>query len=83
MARLKGDARMAPLLVTAARDHLRVPTEDLAVSTAWGRLRIPAWELADAVEEIVARDVPFAVGRSAFRTRVRRLAWLGHPDSKW
>ena len=29
-----------------------------------------------------ARDVPFAVGRNAFRTRVRRLAWLGHPDSQ-
>jgi DNA helicase IV len=83
VARLKGDARMAPLLTTAARHHLRIPTEDLAVSTAWGPLRIPAADLADAVEEIVARGVPFAVGRNAFRTRVRRLAWLGHPDSKW
>ena len=83
VAELKGDARMAPLLVAAARDHLRVPTDDLVVSTAWGRLRITAADLAAAVEEIVARDVPFAVGRNAFRTRVRRLAWLGHPDSKW
>src|SRR4029077_3942627 len=33
--------------------------------------------------EIHARGVPFATGRNAFRTRVRRLAWLGHPDSKW
>ena len=53
----------------AARHHLRIPTEDLSVATAWGRLRIPAADLADAVEEIVARDVPFAVGRNAFRTR--------------
>jgi DNA helicase IV len=83
VARLKGDARMAALLTTAARDHLKVPTEDLVVGTAWGRLRIAATELAAAVEEIVARDVPFAVGRNAFRTRVRRLAWLGHPDSRW
>ncbi len=29
------------------------------------------------------RGVTFATGRSAFRTRVRRLAWLGHPDSRW
>jgi DNA helicase IV len=83
VARLKGDARMAPLLLAAARHHLRLPTEDLTVATAWGRLRIPAAALAEAVDEIVARDVPFAVGRSAFRTRVRRLAWLGHPDSRW
>jgi DNA helicase IV len=83
VARLKGDARMAGVLRAAARQHLKVPDDDLAVSTAWGRLRIPAVELAAAVDEIVARDVPFAVGRNAFRTRVRRLAWLGHPDSRW
>ena len=82
-ARLKGDPRMARVLAAAARHHLKVPDEDLAVSTAWGRLRIPAAALAEAVEEITARDVPFAVGRNAFRTRVRRLAWLGHPDSRW
>jgi DNA helicase IV len=83
VVRLKGDPRMAPLLVGAARHHLKVPVDDLVVATAWGRLRIPAADLAAAVEEIVARDVPFAVGRNAFRTRVRRLAWLGHPDSRW
>ena len=83
VARLKGDPRMARVLAAAARHHLKVPTEDLAVSTAWGRLRIPAADLAAAVEEITARGVPFAVGRNAFRTRVRRLAWLGHPDSRW
>ena len=83
VARLKGDARMARVLLLAARHHLRVPTEDLSIATAWGRLRIRAEDLAQAVEEIVARDVAFAVGRNAFRTRVRRLAWLGHPDSRW
>jgi DNA helicase IV len=83
VARLKGDARLAAVLRVAARQHLKVPDDDLAVSTAWGRLRIPAVELAAAVDEIVAREVPFAVGRNAFRTRVRRLAWLGHPDSRW
>jgi DNA helicase IV len=83
VARLKGDARMAQVLASAARQHLRVPDEDLVVSTAWGRLRIAASDLEEAVEEIAARDVAFAVGRNAFRTRVRRLAWLGHPDSRW
>ncbi len=82
-ARLKGDPRMARVLAAAARHHIKVPDQDLAISTAWGRLRIPAVALAEAVEEITARDVPFAVGRNAFRTRVRRLAWLGHPDSRW
>jgi len=80
---LKGDARMAAVLARAALDHLRPPTEDLTVRTAWGVLRIPAPALVEAVEEIAARDVPFATGRGAFRTRARRLAWLGHPDSRW
>lgn len=83
VARLKGDARLATVLAAAARNRLKVPAEDLALSTAWGRLRIAAADLREAVEEIAARDVPFAVGRNAFRTRVRRLAWLGHPDSRW
>ena len=83
VVRLKGDARLAAVLKAAARLHLKVPDEDLAISTAWGRLRIPAAALREAVDEIVARDVPFAVGRNAFRNRVRRLAWLGHPDSTW
>ncbi len=83
VARLKGDPRMARVLATAARNHLKLPDDDLAVSTAWGPLRISASDLREAVDEIAARDVSFAVGRNAFRTRVRRLAWLGHPDSRW
>ncbi|MEQ1787866.1 MAG: AAA family ATPase, partial [Acidimicrobiales bacterium] len=83
VARLKGDARMSAVLAAAARQLLKVPTDDLGVRTAWGPLRISAAGLAEAVDEITARGVPFAVGRNAFRTRARRLAWLGHPDSKW
>lgn len=83
VARLKGDPRMADVLAVAVRHHVRVPDQDLAVSTAWGPIRIPAAALAEAVQEITAREVPFAVGRNAFRTRVRRLAWLGHPESRW
>ena len=73
VARLKGDARMAaaaawpPPATTCA-----CPTEDLSVATAWGRLRIPAADLADAVEEIVARDVPV-------RGRSQRLPHAGAP----
>lgn len=83
VARLKGDPRMAEVLARAARNQLRRPEEDLVVSTAWGRLRLGSADLNDALDEILARDVPFAVGRNAFRTRVRRLAWLGHPDAQW
>jgi DNA helicase IV len=74
---------MARVLATAARNRLKLPDDDIGISTAWGPLRISASDLREAVDEIAARGVSFAVGRNAFRTRVRRLAWLGHPDSRW
>ena len=80
VARLKGDARMAPLLVTArSAPPPRPDRGPRRVAPRGDRCGSPPRDLADAVEEIVARDVPFAVGRNAFRTRVRRLAWLGPP----
>jgi DNA helicase IV len=83
VARLKGDARMAIVLAAAARDHLRPPpagpgAEDVRLPTPWGPVRIPAAEVAGAVDEIVARGVPFATGRTAFRTRLARLARQAH-----
>jgi DNA helicase IV len=80
-ARLKGDARMALVLAAAARDHLRPPQpggEDVRLPTPWGPVRIAAADVAAAVDEIVARGVPFATGRTAFRTRLARLARLAH-----
>ncbi len=82
VARLKGDARMAEVVRRGARDHLRPPDADLVVSTPWGRVRIDAGQVADAVEEIVARGTAFAVGRTALRSRLRRLAWLAHQDAR-
>ena len=69
VARLKGDARMALVLAQGARTHLRPPTEDARVSTPWGPVRLPAEAVAGAVDEVLARGVPFGTGRTAFRTR--------------
>ena len=81
-------SRATPRMAAAARRRRpRPPAAARPRTCRWPRRGAGcgsrADDLADAVEEIVARDVPFAVGRNAFRTRVRRLAWLGHPDSKW
>jgi DNA helicase IV len=78
VARLKGDARMAIVLARAARQHLRPPTDDLTIPTPWGRVRLTAEAVAAAVDEIIARGVPFATGRTAFRTRLARLARQAH-----
>ncbi|MFZ6005018.1 MAG: HelD family protein [Actinomycetota bacterium] len=79
-ARLKGDPRLAEVLLRGARQHLRPPDSDLEIGTPWGRLRLPAGEVAAAVDEIVARGTSFAVGRTALRTRLRRMAWLAHQE---
>jgi DNA helicase IV len=81
-ARLKGDPRMAELILRGARQHLRPPSDDLVIATPWGRVRVPADEVRDAVEEIVRRDTAFAVGRTALRTRLRRMAWLAHQEAR-
>ncbi len=72
--RLLGDARLAEVLARALRATLRPPTADVVVGAGWDRVVLPAGEVASAVEEIVARDVPFATGRGALRTRLQRLA---------
>jgi DNA helicase IV len=83
-ARLKGDARMALVLAGAARDHLRPPSVgpdrdgDLRLPTPWGPVRLAAADVAGAVDEIAGRGVPFATGRTAFRTRLARLARQAH-----
>ena len=82
VARLKGDPRMARVLAhgrSAPPQGARARTSRSA--RPGDACASPAADLAEAVDEITAREVPFAVGRNAFRTRVRRLAWLGHPDS--
>jgi DNA helicase IV len=81
-ARVKGDARMAEVLARAARQHLRPPDDDPQVPTPWGSVRIDAQAIRDALDEIVDRGVPFATGRTAFRTRLRRLARLAHEAAR-
>jgi DNA helicase IV len=84
-ARVKGDARMAVVLARAARQHLRPPGEDVAVPTPWGTVRIDAAAVRDALDEIAERvegGVPFATGRTAFRTRLRRLGRLAHEAAR-
>jgi DNA helicase IV len=81
-ARLKGNARLAEVILRGARQHLRPPVEDVSIGTPWGRLRLPAGEVRAAVEEIVDRGTAFSVGRTALRTRLRRMAWLAHQAAR-
>jgi DNA helicase IV len=51
---------------------------EIRLPTPWGAVRLAAADVAAAVDEIVARGVPFATGRTAFRTRLARLARQAH-----
>ncbi|MEO7428200.1 MAG: ATP-binding domain-containing protein [Acidimicrobiales bacterium] len=70
------------MLLRGARQHLRPPPDVVEVATPWGRIRLPADDVCDAIEEIVARGTAFAVGRTALRNRLRRMAWLVHQDAR-
>ena len=82
VARLKGDARMAVVLARAARDHLRPPADEVRVSLPWGPVRLAAADVAAAVDDVVARGVPFATGRTAFRRQLARMARLAHEAAR-
>jgi DNA helicase IV len=81
-ARLKGDIRLAEVLRRGAHQHLRPPEEPVEMGTPWGRLRLPADDVRAAVAEILERGTAFAVGRTALRTRLRRMAWLAHQAAR-
>jgi DNA helicase IV len=72
-ATLKGDRRMADVVGRAVRRHVAPPVDGLEIATSWGTIRLGADEVAEIAEEILARDVPHAVGRQAVRNRIHRL----------
>jgi DNA helicase IV len=71
---------MAALVQAAVRGSVRQPEGDLDLPTAWGLLRIPEEDVAAAVAEVAAREVPHSVARTALRTILLRLARLELED---
>ena len=73
-ARLKGDARMAAVLARAVTASVQPPDTRLEAVTPWGRIRLDAEAVFEAVADVHDRGVPHNVGRAALRTRLVRLA---------
>ncbi|MEU9037716.1 AAA family ATPase [Streptomyces sp. NPDC048352] len=67
---VKGDARMAEVLRRAVRSHVTVPTEPLMVVRGSRRWRVPAYELAEIVAELQARDIRYGAARDALPQRI-------------
>ncbi|MGW5849272.1 HelD family protein [Streptomyces sp. NPDC055254] len=69
-AAVKGDARMAEVLRRAVRAHVTAPTETLMVVRGSRRWRVPAYELAEMVEELQNRDIRYGAARDALPQRI-------------
>ncbi|MEU4729106.1 AAA family ATPase [Streptomyces sp. NPDC023588] len=67
---VKGDARMAQVLRRAVRSHVTAPTEPLMVVRGSRRWRVPAYELAEIVEELQVRDIRYGAAREALPQRI-------------
>ncbi|MFF4908369.1 HelD family protein [Streptomyces sp. NPDC001260] len=67
---VKGDARMAEVLRRAVYAHVTMPTEPVVVVRGSRRWRVPAYELADIVRELLDRDIRYGAAREALPQRI-------------
>lgn len=67
---VKGDARMAEVLRRALVSHVTQPTEALMVVRGSRRWRVPAYEIAEMVEELQNRDIRYGAARDALPQRI-------------
>ncbi|WP_328538130.1 HelD family protein [Streptomyces sp. NBC_00344] len=67
---VKGDARMAEVLRRALRSHVTLPDEPAVVVRGSRRWRIPAYELAEIVSELLDRDIRYGAAHDALPQRI-------------
>ncbi|WP_405715372.1 MULTISPECIES: HelD family protein [unclassified Streptomyces] len=67
---VKGDARMAEVLRRAIRSHVTPPAEPVVVVRGSRRWRVPAYELAEMVDELLARDMRYGSAHDALPQRI-------------
>ncbi|MFE2550864.1 HelD family protein [Streptomyces sp. NPDC059355] len=67
---VKGDARMAEVLRRAVRSHVTPPSEPLMVVRGSRRWRVPAYELAEIVTELLDREIRYGAARDALPQRI-------------
>jgi DNA helicase IV len=69
VGRLKGDARMAEVLRRAIWSRVREPGQAVELPRGVRRWRLPAYELAEIVDELRERGVRYAAGRELLSHR--------------
>jgi DNA helicase IV len=72
-ATIKGDARMAEVLRRALWQHVAEPTESIMLVRGSRRWRVPAFELAELVDELRRRGVRYGTGRDMLSHRIAHV----------
>ncbi|MET9768832.1 UvrD-helicase domain-containing protein [Streptomyces sp. NPDC006415] len=67
---VKGDARMAEVLRRAIRSHVTAPAEPVVVVRGSRRWRVPAYEIQEMVDELLARDMRYGAAHEALPQRI-------------
>lgn len=67
---VKGDARMAEVLRRAIRSHVTAPAEPVVVVRGSRRWRVPAYEVQEMVDELLARDMRYGAAHEALPQRI-------------
>lgn len=67
---VKGDARMAQVLRRAVRSHVTAPAEPVVVVRGSRRWRVPAYEIQEMVDELLARDMRYGAAHEALPQRI-------------
>ncbi|MFF9183564.1 HelD family protein [Streptomyces misionensis] len=67
---VKGDARMAEVLRRALYSYVTMPTEPVVVVRGSRRWRVPAYELQELAEQLLARDIRYGAAREALPQRI-------------
>ncbi|GAA6526655.1 AAA family ATPase [Intrasporangium sp. DVR] len=70
VAALKGDARLAPVLRRAVWSSVGRPAGPLVVPRGVRKWRVPASEVQDVLDELVARDVRYEAARALLPQRL-------------
>jgi AAA domain len=81
VAGLKGDARMAAVLHHAVWSRLVPPTEPLVLPRGSRRWRIPAYQVAEVVEELRTRGVRYAAAREMLPQRLAHAVLVMMEDA--
>jgi len=73
---LKGDSRLAEIVRAAVWSHVRTPTEPLVLPRGAHKWRLPAYEVAEIVQELRTRGVRYDAARQMLPHRLAHAILL-------